>query len=311
MNIKVDFDNIVVKEDKNDFNVKVLMLKGEKGEQGDGEPNVIETVQVNGTALPVTNKTVNVQVPTVDSAISSSSTNPVQNKAIYNALSNKVDNSALNNYYEISEIDELLGDKADAIVVDKKPYYFDSVASMKAYNLKVGDYAITKGYYTANDGGGAIYNVRTKTQNETADEMFVIGISDTIVAELIINNEVNIKSLGAYGDGIHDDTSIFNNALAKIKDFSNNVLLLDKGTYIITDTIEMPSRTKIRTNGYAIIKSTISKPIIHIYYDEIEEWNKHPYMLTPIITGENGGLFITGETSHGISGSVGIYIDST
>ena len=26
MNIKVDFDNIVVKEDKNDFNVKVLML---------------------------------------------------------------------------------------------------------------------------------------------------------------------------------------------------------------------------------------------------------------------------------------------
>ena len=34
MNIKVDFDNIVVKEDKNDFNVKVLMLKGEKGEAG-------------------------------------------------------------------------------------------------------------------------------------------------------------------------------------------------------------------------------------------------------------------------------------
>ena len=46
MNIKVDFDNIVVKEDKNDFNVKVLMLKGEKGDKGDGEPNVIEKVQV-------------------------------------------------------------------------------------------------------------------------------------------------------------------------------------------------------------------------------------------------------------------------
>lgn len=121
MNIKVDFDNIVVKEEKNDTIVKILMLKGEKGDQGDGEPNVIEEVQVNGTALPVTNKTVNVSVPTVDSAISSSSTNPVQNSAIYNALSNKVDTSALDNYYQISEVDGLLDDKANTSALDN--YY--------------------------------------------------------------------------------------------------------------------------------------------------------------------------------------------
>ena len=113
MNIKVDFDNIVVKEDKNDFNVKVLMLKGEKGDAGDGENNVIEEVQVNGTALPVTNKAVNVNVPIVDSAISSSSTNPVQNKAIYNALEGKVNNSELNNYYQTSEIDDLMNNVAN------------------------------------------------------------------------------------------------------------------------------------------------------------------------------------------------------
>lgn len=121
MNIKVDFDNIVVKEDKNDFNVKVLMLKGEKGDAGEGEANIIETVQVNGTALPVTNKTVNVPVPIVDSAISSSSTNPVQNSAIYTALSNKVDTSELTNYYETSEVDNLLNDKVDNSVLDN--YY--------------------------------------------------------------------------------------------------------------------------------------------------------------------------------------------
>ena len=34
MNIKVDFDNIIVKEEKSDTLVKVLMLKGEKGEAG-------------------------------------------------------------------------------------------------------------------------------------------------------------------------------------------------------------------------------------------------------------------------------------
>ena len=34
-----------------------------------GEPNVIETVQVNGSALPVSDKTVNVQVPTNNSQL--------------------------------------------------------------------------------------------------------------------------------------------------------------------------------------------------------------------------------------------------
>ena len=44
--------------------------------------------------------------------------------------------------------------------VDKKPYYFNTVADMKAYQeLKVGDMAITLGYYTANDGGGAEYRI--------------------------------------------------------------------------------------------------------------------------------------------------------
>lgn len=128
MNIKVDFDNIVVKEDKNDFNVKVLMLKGEKGDAGSGEANVIEKVQVNGVDLPVTNKTVNVSVPTVDSALSSSSTNPVQNNTIYNALGNKVDNSSLDNYYETSEVDDLLNAKANLSSLDN--YY----AKTQTYN---------------------------------------------------------------------------------------------------------------------------------------------------------------------------------
>lgn len=126
MNIKVDFDNIVVKEDTNDTTVKILMLKGEKGDQGDGENNVIEEVQVNGTALPVSNKAVNVIVPTVDSAISSTSENPVQNKVIYNALGNKVNNSDLSNYYQISEVDNLLNSKADTSDLDN--YYTKTVA---------------------------------------------------------------------------------------------------------------------------------------------------------------------------------------
>ena len=128
MNIKVNFDSIEVKEDKNDYSVKVLMLKGEKGDPGDGENNVIEEVQVNGTALPVTNKAVNVNVPIVDSTISSSSTNPVQNKVIKEALDDKVNNSALNNYYQISEVDNLLNSKANTSALN------DYYTKIQTYN---------------------------------------------------------------------------------------------------------------------------------------------------------------------------------
>lgn len=46
--------------------VKIVMLKGEKGDpgQGTGEPNVIEVIKVNGTTQPVNNKAVNIPVPT-------------------------------------------------------------------------------------------------------------------------------------------------------------------------------------------------------------------------------------------------------
>ena len=57
------------------------------------QANVIETVKVNGTALTATSKTVDITLPaalTVDTALSSTSENPVQNKVIYTALSNKV-----------------------------------------------------------------------------------------------------------------------------------------------------------------------------------------------------------------------------
>lgn len=55
-----------------------------------GEENVIEVVQRNGVALPITNKTVNVTVPTLVSQLTNDS-NFVNNTTFTNALANKVD----------------------------------------------------------------------------------------------------------------------------------------------------------------------------------------------------------------------------
>lgn len=56
--------------------------------------NATLTIQKNGstvatfTANSSTNTTANITVPTVDTALSSTSTNPVQNKVIYTAIGN-------------------------------------------------------------------------------------------------------------------------------------------------------------------------------------------------------------------------------
>lgn len=245
MNIKVNFDSIEVKEDRNNYSVKLLMLKGEKGDQGDGEPNVIEKVQVNGTDLPVTNKSVNIQVPTVDSAISSSSTNPVQNNAIYNALSNKVDNSALSNYYEISEVDALLS--AKDVLINKKPYYFNNIAEMKAYDLQEGDYAITKGYYSANDGGAGQYEiVDDDTLND--DGGSIHELTNGLRAKLIIDDTINVKVFGAKGDGETDDSTSIQNAI----DFGKDIFL-PEGNYLILTKLEVDKNIHL----YGIGKDSI------------------------------------------------------
>ena len=54
--------------------------------------------------------------------------------------------------------------------IEQKPYYFDTVADMKTYQgLKVGDMAITLGYYEANDGGNATYIINTTSSGMLSD----------------------------------------------------------------------------------------------------------------------------------------------
>lgn len=86
--------------------VQIIALKGEKGDPGEGtgEMNVIDTVKVNGTALPVVNKAVNVLVPTdlgdltnntgylkgtdVSGGVSSGNTKLVNGGQVYTAIQN-------------------------------------------------------------------------------------------------------------------------------------------------------------------------------------------------------------------------------
>lgn len=236
MEVKVKFNDINVKEEKEKTLVKILMLKGEKGDSVSAEWGTITGNINNQTDLK----------------------NALNSKAnqseVTQALNQKANASDLNNYYNKSQMNTALGSKigtedivdtldstsSDKVLsakqgkvlknlADQKPYYFDTVALMKAGNLSSGDYAITKGYYSANDGGGANYYITSSSSATDYQE----ELNNGLYATLIINENINVKQLGAYGDGIHDDTNCFKAfATSNVKK-----LIIPDGTYNITDNI--------------------------------------------------------------------------
>ena len=54
--------------------------------------------------------------------------------------------------------------------LNKKPYYYNNIADMKAdLKLKMGDMVITLGYYEANDGNSCFYKVRELLNTDVID----------------------------------------------------------------------------------------------------------------------------------------------
>ena len=162
--------------------------------------------------------------------------------------------SYVDNYFDNLDVQEEINNKLDEMAESgqlseiiasylnsKAVFGFDNVASMKeSTNLINGSYAETLGYYNKNDGGSALYKIRTITNDDVVDEASIISLSDdSLVAELVVkNNTVNVKQFGAYGDDTHDDT----NAFKKIINYVNNKYLnlyINSGKYILTDELEI------------------------------------------------------------------------
>ena len=133
---------------------------------------------------------------------------------------------------------------------------FDTVALMKAANLKNGMTAQTLGYYEVNDGGGATY----KITNEESETEYQEELDNDLYATLIVNNTINVKQFGAKGDGITDDKTAIQNALDYVKNggsiyfpknFPNKYLILSGLTLSKDDvTLYSEPRTEYKTTIY-------------------------------------------------------------
>lgn len=160
----------------------------------------------------------------------------------------------VNHYFDNLDIQEEINNKLDEMaesgqLADIIAQYlqlsgllcYNSVNDMKnATNLTNGSFAKTFGFYNAYDGGGALYKIRTILNTDEINDISLIALTNdsSLVAELIIENStVNVKSFGAYGDGLNDDTTNIQLAIDYAKD--KYAVFFPTGNYKITDTINI------------------------------------------------------------------------
>lgn len=164
-------------------------------------------------------------------------------------------------------LDGTLADMIAEYIKMQGQLVYDSVADMKAAeNIQNGSFLRTYGYYTYNDGGGALYKARTVTNEDVPDDATIIALHDvTLVAELI-TNEINVLQFGCYGDGTHDDTTNFNKALDYARTSKLNIISPENKTYLISSSLDMSNVNVDMHNSTIITSSNINMILIDSGY---------------------------------------------
>jgi hypothetical protein len=158
-------------------------------------------------------------------------------------------NSYVTHYFDTLDVQEEINNKLDdmveagtlqEIIADylnsKAIFGFVNVEEMtEAQNLINGSYARTCGFYEKNDGGGALYKIRTLTNQDTVNNINIIAMEDeTLIAELINDSSsINIKKLGAKNSSPNTN----NNDIATILEFAYDnysEIIIPKGEYFLS-----------------------------------------------------------------------------
>jgi hypothetical protein len=115
---------------------------------------------------------------------------------------------------------------------------FDNVAQLRLARLGTGQLVKTKGYYTANDGGGAEYIiVATGTGTDDGGSYLDLALNQ---AELTSEGTASIKQFGAIGNGVSNDTA-FIQACANYAELTSGIVIIPKGIFLVSSIIDIDS----------------------------------------------------------------------
>lgn len=192
--------------------------------------------------------------------------NYIDNLNLQSEVNNKIDEMVDDGYFETlaTNIYNELIQKVESIVRETK--YHNTVSSMKQdTGLESGDLVITKGFYSIRDKGSAKYQIRSKQDSDDFTVATLIELQNNLVAELIIENEeIWSKQVGIHGNGLDDDTVDLNNFIDYCAEHQLTCRL-NRGIYLISNQIVMPSNSKIlgEDKNYTIIKADSDMDLVY------------------------------------------------
>lgn len=125
-----------------------------------------------------------------------------------------------------------------------------------------------QGYFTPNTRPGSLrsgsnYYVRSKPQYQT----------------LPVSSFQSVRSAGATGNGVTDDTTALQNAINSATS-AGQVVFFDAGTYLVTRTLSIPAGAKLVGESYSVIMSSGS------YFNDINNPKPVVQVGTPGATGQ-------------------------
>lgn len=116
--------------------------------------------------------------------------------ADYAVTTDKIDDESVT----LSKLD------ADVLnLVENNVKAFDTVADMQSATLEAGNICHTNGFHAVSDGGAAFYKIAA---TGTTNGMDVLACDDVFANLVITESYVTPEMFGAWGDGIHDDTTV-------------------------------------------------------------------------------------------------------
>lgn len=188
----------------------------------------------------------------------------------------------VNNYFDNLDVQEEINNKLDEMVENgtlqeiitnylntKAIFCYDNVNEMKqASNLINGSYAQTLGYYSKNDGGGALYKITNEIESNEIQETLNNGLYASLT-DINKNGYIDVRWLGADSTGVNNSNTAFQTAI----NYSNSHYSLPIkiiGSYLITDTINITgalnmfgmhnnSRLLINQTEQTVVKKAISR----------------------------------------------------
>lgn len=219
--------------------------------------------------------------------------NYFKNLDVQTEINNKLDEMATN-----GTLEELIAQYVNLSSI----LAFNSVNDMKnATNLVNGSFAKTYGFYSYNDGGGAFYKIRNVTTSDVINNANLIAINENLVAELIINNSLNILQIGVNPE--EDITSylqLLNNIIPKYKIKEINFPSYE---YILNGYVTYNNLSDCVFNFCGIIKakSTSSHGTKSLLFTECNNITINNYNITSTL--DQYEQAPTGTTKHSYDGS--------